>query len=88
MVIVMTVGLLMCHLQFELLIEFLDWFAICGLEQYYDEVQADGAYSFQICYFSFSSDYVSHVRDDLHFLLKFCFMLPYARFGIFADRGH
>lgn len=88
MLIVMTVGLLMCHLQFELLVEFLEWFEMCGPEQYYDQVQEDGAYSFQICYFSFSSEYVNHVRDDLHFLLKLCFILPYARFGIFTEAGH
>ncbi|SHO58522.1 hypothetical protein [Vibrio quintilis] len=88
MLIVMTVGLLMCHLQFELLVEFLEWFEIWGAMQYYNEVREDGSFGEQICYLSFSTEYVSHVRDDLHFLIKFIFMLPYARFGIFTEAGH
>lgn len=84
MIILIPFGMFMSYLQFELLIEFLESFKICGAVQYYDEVQANGTNGMQTCYFSFSYDYVSHVRHDLDFLIKFLFILPYTRVGLFA----
>lgn len=84
MIILIPLGMFMSYLQFELLIEFLESFEICGAMQYYDEVQEDGSIGLQTCYFSFSYDYISHVRHDLDFLIKFLFMLPYARVATFS----
>ncbi|HBC3468919.1 TPA: hypothetical protein KDY59_003648 [Vibrio parahaemolyticus] len=84
MIILIPLGMFMSYLQFELLIEFLESFEICSAMQYYDKVQEDGSIGLQTCYFSFSSDYISHVRYDLHLLFKFLFMLPYARIAIFS----
>jgi len=84
MIILIPFGMLMSYLQFELLIDFLESFEICGAMQYFGEVREDGSFGEQICYFSFSYEYISHVRHDLHFLFKLLFMLPYARIAIFS----
>lgn len=84
MIILIPLGMFMSFLQFELLVEFLESFEICGPMQYYNEVRADGSFGEQVCYFSFSSEYVRHVRYDLHLLFKFLFMLPYARLATFS----